>query len=83
MEDIAFKYPKKILQIVFMGAMLVAISWGVLTWNLQNAINLWTKEVTFITKPIFNFYVSRMENRAEKLIKPYIENDRSNREELK
>jgi hypothetical protein len=64
MDDIAFKYPKKILRLLLIGAMVISIGWGVVTWNSQKAIDLWTVEVTFITKPIFNFFT----NRAEKLV---------------
>lgn len=52
MEDFAFKYPRTILRALLVGAMVIAIGWGVITGNSQNAINLWTKEVTFITQPI-------------------------------
>jgi|AntRauTorckE6833_2_1112554.scaffolds.fasta_scaffold26690_3 hypothetical protein len=64
MDDWAFKLPKKILKVLLVGAMVISIGWGVVTWNSQKAMELWTTEVTFITKPIFNFFT----NRAEKLV---------------
>jgi len=73
MEDFAFKYPKIVLQSLLVGAMLVAMSWGVLTWNSQNAIDLWTKEVTFITQPIFNYFTNKMERRMERVMEPVLE----------
>jgi hypothetical protein len=69
MDDFVFKYPKKILQLIFVGAMLVAMSWGLITWNSQNAIDLWSKEVTFITKTILNYFTSRAERRIERVMK--------------
>lgn len=73
MDDLAFKYPRKILQALLVGAMLIAIGWGGITGNSQNAINLWTKEVTFITKPILNYFTNKMERRMERAIKPALE----------
>lgn len=73
MEDLAFKYPKRILQALLVGAMLIAIGWGVITGNSQNAINLWTKEVTFITQPIFNYFTNKMERRMERVMEPALE----------
>lgn len=70
MEDIAFKYPRRILQALLVGAMLIAIGWGVITWNSQNAIDLWTKEVTFITQPIFNYFTNKVERRIERVLEP-------------
>ena len=64
MEDIAFKYPKKIFRIVIIAAMVIAIGWGVITWNSQKAFDLWEAQVTFIFQPIFNYAT----NRAEKLV---------------
>ena len=64
MEDLAFKYPKRILQALLVGAMLIAIGWGVITWNSQKAMDLWEKEVTTIFTPLFNYAT----NRAEKLV---------------
>lgn len=64
MDDWAFKYPKKILRIVIIGAMVIAIGWGVITWNSQKAFNLWETQVTIIFQPILNYAT----NRAEKLI---------------
>jgi len=64
MEDIAFKYPKKIFRALLIGAMVVAIGWGVITWNSQKAFSLWETQVTFIIQPIFNYAT----NRAERLV---------------
>lgn len=64
MEDFAFKYPKLIFRGLLIGAMLVAIVWGVVTWDSKKAMDLWATEVTFITTPIFNYFT----NRAERLI---------------
>lgn len=64
MDDLAFKYPKRILQALLIGAMVVTISWGVITWNSQKAFDLWETQVTFIFEPIFNYAT----NRAEKLV---------------
>lgn len=69
MEDLAFKYPKLILRGLLIGAMLVAIVWGVITWDSKKAMDLWTAEVTFITTPIFNYFT----NRAERLVGTVLE----------
>ncbi len=75
MDDFAFKYPKIILRWLLIGAMVIAIGWGVITWDSKNAIDLWTKEVTLITKPIFNFYIKRAENRAQVMTDSIIKNN--------
>lgn len=61
MDELAFKYPKKVLKILLIGSVLIAVGWGVITGNSQNAVNLLTKEITFITKPIFNYTQKRVE----------------------
>lgn len=73
MEDFTFKYPRTILRALLVGAMVIAIGWGVITWNSQNAIDLWTKEVTFITQPIFNYFTNKMERRMERVMEPALE----------
>jgi len=61
MDDWAFKLPKKILKFVLIGAFLIAVGWGVITWDSKKAMDLWTAEVTFITKPLFNYFTNRAE----------------------
>lgn len=68
MDDFAFKIPGKILKFLFIGAMTISILWGIITWNSDNAIDLWTTQVTFITAPIFNFFTERMERRMEAVV---------------
>ena len=77
MDELAFRYPRTILRALLVGAMVIAIGWGVITWNSQNAINLWTKEVTFITQPIFNYFTSKMERRMERVMEPALEQHES------
>ena len=73
MDELAFKYPKKVFRALIIIAMIVSIGWGVLTWNSQKAFSLWETQVTFIFEPLFNF----ASNRAEKLVglafEPFIE----------
>ncbi len=65
MDDFAFKIPGKILKFLLIGALLVSVSWGVLTWDSKKAMDLWITQVTFITTPIFNFFAERIERRVE------------------
>jgi hypothetical protein len=65
MDDFAFKIPGKILKFLLIGAFLISILWGVLTWDSRKAMDLWTAQVTFITTPIFNFFAERLERRME------------------
>ena len=65
MDDFAFKIPGKILKFLLVGAFLISILWGVLTWDSRKAMDLWTTQITFITTPIFNFFAERVERRME------------------
>ncbi len=65
MDDFAFKIPGKILKFLLIGAFLISVLWGVLSWDSRKAIDLWTSQVTFITTPIFNFFTERFEKRME------------------
>lgn len=64
MDDWAFKLPKKILRALVVGAVLVSIVWGVVTWDSQKAKDMLETEVTFIMTPVFNYFT----NRAERLV---------------
>lgn len=66
MDDFGFNYPKKILRWILVGAFLIAIAWGVITGDSKNFMNLWIKEVEFITKPIINRITNRMERAVER-----------------
>lgn len=68
MDDFAFKIPGKILKFLLIGAFLISILWGVLTWDSRKAMDLWTTQVTFITTPIFNFFAERAERRMETVL---------------
>jgi hypothetical protein len=65
MDDFALKIPGKILKFLLIGAFLVSILWGVLTWDSRKAVDLWTTQITFITTPILNFFTERMGRRME------------------
>jgi hypothetical protein len=68
MDDFAFKIPGKILKFLLVGAFLISILWGVLTWDSKKAMDLWTAQVTLITTPIFNFFAERAERRMEAVL---------------
>ena len=73
MEDLAFKYPKKVFQAILVVAMLIAIGWGVITWNSQKAFALWEAEVTAIFQPVFNYATKRAEKLVGLAFEPFFE----------
>ncbi len=73
MDDLAFKLPQKILRALLVGAFVIAMVWGVVTWDSKKAMDLWTTEVTFITKPIFNYFANRAERLVGRIIEPAFE----------
>ncbi len=54
---------KKTIKIVFVGALIVPIMWGMTTWNIQKGLDLYMWEMNIISKPV----VYLMELRTERV----------------
>lgn len=63
MDDWSFNIPKKILRALLIGAVILAVIYGVFTGDSKKGAEFYMKEVKFIMAPIIN----KMQNRMEKM----------------
>jgi hypothetical protein len=63
MDDWSFNIPKKILRALLIGAVILAVIYGVFTGDSKKGAEFYMKEVEFIMTPIIN----KMQNRMEKI----------------
>lgn len=68
MEDWSFNIPKKILRILLIGAVVLAVLYGLITWDSKKGAEFYMKEVKFITTPIVNKMQQRMQRIFDKTI---------------
>lgn len=64
MDDWSFNIPKKILRALLIGAVILAVIYGVFTGDSKKGAEFYMKEVKFIMAPIIN----KMQNRMEKML---------------
>lgn len=63
MDDWSFNIPKKILRALLIGAVILAVLYGIFTGDSKKGADFYMKEVKFIMTPIIN----KMQNRMEKI----------------
>lgn len=63
MDDWSFNIPKKILRALLIGAVILAVIYGVFTGDSKKGAEFYMKEVKLIMTPIIN----KMQNRMEKM----------------
>lgn len=63
MDDWSFNIPKKILRALLIGAVILAVLYGIFTGDSKKGADFYMKEVNFIMTPIIN----KMQNRMEKI----------------
>jgi hypothetical protein len=61
MDDWSFNIPKKILRFLLLGAVVLAVLYGLITWDSKKGAEFYMKEVEFITKPIVNKLQERIQ----------------------
>lgn len=64
MDDWSFNIPKKILRALLIGAVILAVIYGVFTGDSKKGAEFYMKEVKFIMTPIIN----KMQNRMKKML---------------
>ncbi len=68
MDDWSFNIPKKILRALLIGAVILAVVYGVFTGDSKKGAEFYMKEVKFIMTPIINKMQNRMEKMFEKAL---------------
>ncbi len=77
MDDWSFNIPKKILRVLLIGAVILAVLYGVFTGDSKKGADFYMKEVKFIMTPIIN----KMQNRMEKIFDRALNKTQENQSE--
>ena len=77
MDDISFKYPKKIFQGILVALLAITVMWGLITGSPEKAVNLWFKGVDIVMQPLINRAEKRIDGVMERAMESTALNEES------
>lgn len=67
MDDFGFKYPKKLMAILGIVAILIGVGWGLITRDKEKGTDAYMGAIRVLFQPLFNRLTNPLERAVERL----------------